>query len=496
MTTICNNIIGGKLIPVEASNYTPVYNPSRGAVIAQAPESDAKTVDQVVQAARLAFPGWAETPVVERARVMFRFAHLIEQNFDELARLVTREHGKTPDEAKGDVRRGIEMVELACHAPTLLMGQTLDNVARGIDGRVERHPLGVCAGITPFNFPAMVPLWMFPIAIVCGNAFILKPSPKVPLTPMRLAELLAQAGLPDGVFNIVHGGAETADALLKHPDVAAISFVGSTKVAKRIYETATAHGKRAQAAGGAKNYMLVMPDADLDAATSQIMGAAFGCSGQRCMAGSVVVAVGKAGDPLIESLDAAAKKMRVGPTDGPSAEADVDMGPVIDAAARDRIRSYIELGLNEGAKLATDGRGMSLTESSEGFFVGPTIFDEVAPKMRIARDEIFGPVLSVMRVDDLSQAIARANESPYGNGAVIFTRDGGAARAFARHVNCGMIGVNVGVPAPMAVFPFTGWNQSFFGDLHIQGREGFDFYTRNKIVLNRWNDPGKRVLGW
>ncbi|HEV2666995.1 MAG TPA: CoA-acylating methylmalonate-semialdehyde dehydrogenase, partial [Blastocatellia bacterium] len=374
MNIICQNFIGGKLAPVAATHHTPVYNPSRGKVIAEAPESGAQTVDQAVQAAKRAFPAWAETPVVERARVMFRFANLLEKNFEELARMVTREHGKTPEEAKGDVRRGIEMVELACHAPTLLMGQTLDNIARGIDGRVERHPLGVCAGITPFNFPAMVPLWMFPIAIVCGNAFILKPSPKVPLTPMRLAELLTEAGLPEGVFNVVHGGVETVDALLKHPDVAAISFVGSTKVAKYIYETATAHGKRAQAAGGAKNYMLVMPDADLDAATNQIMGAAFGCSGQRCMAGSVAVAVGKAGDPLIECLDAAAKKMRVGPTDGPSAESDVDMGPVIDAEARDRVRGYVDLGLNEGAKLATDGRGLSLTERSEGFFVGPTIF--------------------------------------------------------------------------------------------------------------------------
>jgi malonate-semialdehyde dehydrogenase (acetylating)/methylmalonate-semialdehyde dehydrogenase len=446
-----------------------------------------------VRVAREAFPAWADTPVVERARVMFRFAHLLEERFDELARLVTREHGKTAEEAKGDVRRGIEMVELACHAPTILMGQTLDNVARGIDGRVERHPLGVCVGVTPFNFPAMVPLWMFPIAIVCGNTFILKPSPKVPLTPMRLAELLAEAGLPKGVFNVVHGNVGTVDALLKHPDVAAISFVGSTKVAKYIYETGTAHGKRVQAAGGAKNYMLVLPDADLDAATSQIIGAAFGCSGQRCMAGSVAVAVGKAGDPLLESLNAAARRMRVGPTDNGG---DVDMGPVIDPAARDRIKSYIDLGLNEGAKLATDGRGVTLTESSDGFFVGPTIFDNVSPQMKIARDEIFGPVLSVMRVDDLNEAIARANGSPYGNGAVIFTRDGGAARAFARQVNCGMIGVNVGVPAPMAIFPFAGWNESFFGDLHIQGHEGFHFYTRNKVILSRWNDPGKRVLGW
>jgi malonate-semialdehyde dehydrogenase (acetylating)/methylmalonate-semialdehyde dehydrogenase len=496
MTTICRNFISGDLIPASVSHFTPVHNPSRGEVIAEAPESDAQTIDLAVQAARKAFPEWADTPAVERARVMFRFAHLLEQHFEELARMVTREHGKTLEEAKGDIRRGIEMVEMACSAPMTLMGQTLDNVARGIDGRVERHPLGVCAGITPFNFPAMVPLWMFPIAIVCGNTFILKPSPKVPLTPMRLAELLAEAGLPKGVFNVVHGGKEAVDALLTHPDVAAISFVGSTSVAKYIYETATAQGKRVQAAGGAKNYMLVLPDADLDAATSQIIGASFGCSGQRCMAGSVAVAVGKAGDPLVESLDAAAKKMRVGPTDNAAAPNSVDMGPVIDGAARDRIKSYIDIGLNEGARLATDGRGVTPTEATEGFFVGPTIFDRVAPQMRIARDEIFGPVLSVMRTDDLHEAISYANKSPYGNGAVIFTRDGGAARTFARYVNCGMIGVNVGVPAPMALFPFAGWNQSFFGDLHIQGTEGFHFYTHNKVILSRWNDPGKRVLGW
>jgi malonate-semialdehyde dehydrogenase (acetylating) / methylmalonate-semialdehyde dehydrogenase len=336
-------------------------------------------------------------------------------------------------------------------------------------------------------------LWMFPVAIVCGNTFILKPSPKVPLTPLRLAELLTEAGLPKGVLNVLHGGNETVDALLTHPDVAAISFVGSTQVAKHVYEAGTVHGKRVQAAGGAKNYMLVMPDADLDAATNQIIGASFGCSGQRCMAGSVAVAVGKAADPLLERLHDTASRMRVGPTDGNEA---VDMGPVIDSAARDRIRSYIDLGLQEGARLATDGRGVRPVEATEGFFVGPTIFDHVQPEMQIVRDEIFGPVLSVMRMEDLSDAIEQANRSPYGNGAVIFTRDGGAARTFARYVKCGMIGVNVGVPAPMAVFPFTGWNQSFFGDLHIQGTEGFHFYTHNKVVLSRWNDPGKRVLGW
>ncbi len=493
MNTICRNFIGGELIPVNTKQYSPVFNPSRGEVIAQAPESDQSAVDLAVEAAKKALPAWADTPAVERARVMFRFAHLLDEHFDELARLVTREHGKTHEEARGDVRRGIEMVELACSAPMQLMGQTLDQVARGIDGQVQRHPVGVCVGITPFNFPAMVPLWMFPIAIACGNTFILKPSPKVPLTPMRMGELLAEAGLPPGVFNIVHGGVTAVDALLKHPDVAAISFVGSTKVAKYIYETGTAHGKRVQAAGGAKNYMLVMPDADLDAATSQIIGAAFGCSGQRCMAGSVALPVGKAADPLLERLSDAASKMRVGPTDSESA---VDMGPVIDGAARDRILSCIDLGLKEGATLAADGRGVNPAEKSEGFFVGPTIFDHVAPEMHIVRDEIFGPVLSVMRMDDLSEAIARANQSPYGNGAVIFTRDGGAARTFARYINCGMVGVNVGVPAPMAVFPFTGWNQSFFGDLHIQGTEGFQFYTKNKVILSRWNDPGKRVLGW
>jgi malonate-semialdehyde dehydrogenase (acetylating)/methylmalonate-semialdehyde dehydrogenase len=493
MNTICHNFIAGEHAATATAQFTPVFNPSRGEIIAHAPDSDAPTVDAAVQAAKAAFPAWADTPAVERARVMFRFAHLLEEHFDELARLVTREHGKTHEEAKGDIRRGIEMVELACAAPSLLMGQTLDNVARGIDGRVERHPLGVCVGITPFNFPAMVPLWMFPIAIACGNTFILKPSPKVPLSPLRLAELLTEAGLPKGVFNVVNGGKQTVDALLTHPDVAAISFVGSTSVAKYIYETGTAHGKRVQAAGGAKNYMLVLPDADLDAATNQIIGASFGCSGQRCMAGSIAVAVGKAGDALMESLDAAARGMTVGPSDNNDA---VGMGPVIDGAARDRIRSYIDLGLQEGATLATDGRAVMLTEQTEGFFVGPTIFDRVAPQMKIARDEIFGPVLSVMRVDDLSAAIEQANQSQYGNGAVIFTRDGGAARQFARYAKCGMIGVNVGVPAPMAIFPFTGWNQSFFGDLHIQGVEGFHFYTHNKVVLSRWNDPGKRVLGW
>ena len=490
---LIDNFIGGERMPGGGPQRWPVYNPSRGEILAEVPAGVEADAERAVAAARRALPAWAETPAVERARILFRFKHLLEEQFEALARLVTREHGKTLEEARGDVRRGIEVVELACGIPSLLMGQSLNNVARGIDGVVQRHPVGVCVGITPFNFPAMVPMWMFPMAIACGNAFVLKPSPKVPLTAMRLAELLAEAGLPAGVFNVLHGGREVVDALLRHPAVAAVSFVGSTPVAREIYRVAAAHGKRVQAAGGAKNYMLVMPDADLDQALGQIAGASFGCSGQRCMAGSVAVAVGKAADPLVERLRAASAAMRVGPTDEGR---DVDLGPVIDPDARDRIRRYIDVGLQEGATLAADGRDAALTEPAGGFFVGPTVFDRVDPQMQIARDEIFGPVLSVMRVDELADAIAIANQSPYGNGAVLFTRDGGAARAFARDAQCGMIGINVGVPAPMAVFPFAGWNQSFFGDLHVQGSEGVHFYTRNKVVLSRWTDPGKRVQGW
>jgi malonate-semialdehyde dehydrogenase (acetylating)/methylmalonate-semialdehyde dehydrogenase len=342
----------------------------------------------------------------------------------------------------------------------------------------------VCVGITPFNFPAMVPMWMFPVAIACGNTFVLKPSPKVPLTALRLAELASQSGVPSGVLNVVHGGKEAVEALLRHPEVAAISFVGSSPVAKYIYETGTAQGKRVQAAGGAKNFMIVMPDADLEFTAGAIMGSAFGCSGQRCMAGSMAVAVGKVGEPLIERLDHAAARLRVGPTDSDDS---VAMGPLIDSAARARVLGYLDSGVKEGASLKTDGRKILLAEQSNGFFVGPSIFDRVRPGMQLAQDEIFGPVLTVMRTEDLSEALARANQSPYGNGAVIFTRDGGAARRFAREIQCGMVGINVGVPAPMAVFPFAGWNQSFFGDLHVQGSEGVQFYTRNKVILSRWS---------
>jgi len=484
MATLVRHFIGGDWAASSASGITPVFNPSKGEVIAEIPAGSAEDVNRAVAVSRDAHGGWSQTPPVERARILFRYKHLLEENFEALARGVTREHGKTIEEARGDVRRGIEVVEMACGIPSLLMGQALDSVARGIDGVVQRYPLGVCAGITPFNFPAMVPMWMYPVAIACGNTFVMKPSPKVPLTAMRLAELASEAGLPAGVLNVIHGGKEVVEALLRHPDVAAISFVGSTPVAKYVYEVGTACGKRVQAAGGARNYMIVMPDADLDMTTAAIMGSAFGCAGQRCMAGSMAVAVGKAGDPLLEHLDHAATELRVGPTDSDDS---VGMGPVVDAAARDRILSYLDLGIKEGALLRTDGRRLALTPSNQGFFLGPSVFDRVQPEMQLAKDEIFGPVLTVMRSGSLDEAIARANQSPYGNGAVIFTRDGGAARQFAREIQCGMVGVNVGVPAPMAIFPFAGWNQSFFGDLHVQGSEGVQFYTRSKVILSRWS---------
>jgi malonate-semialdehyde dehydrogenase (acetylating)/methylmalonate-semialdehyde dehydrogenase len=488
MADVCGNYIDGKTVPARVRDTTPVFNPSRGEVIAEAPACTENDLQPAVHAARNALAGWADTPAGDRARSLFRYRQVLEEHFESLARMVTREHGKTIEESRGDVRRGIDVVEMACGIPSLLMGQCLDNVAREIDGSVTRQPIGVCAGITPFNFPAMVPLWMIPIALACGNTFILKPSPKVPLTAMRIAELAVEAGLPPGVLNVVHGGKEVVDAMLRHPGIAAVSFVGSTGIAKYIHATGTANGKRVQAAGGAKNHMVVMPDADLDATTSAIINAAFGCAGQRCMAGSVVVAVAGVADRLLQRLVAAAAALKVGPTDQDDS---VEMGPVVDAAARDRILRYLDLGVQEGAVLAADGRKL-IPERGAGFFVGPSIFDRVEPGMRIARDEIFGPVLSVMRADSLDEAIAHANGSTYGNGAVIFTGDGAAARKFSREIRCGMVGVNVGVPAPMAIFPFSGWNESFFGDLHVQGPEGIHFYTRSKVVLTRWHPGAKR----
>jgi malonate-semialdehyde dehydrogenase (acetylating) / methylmalonate-semialdehyde dehydrogenase len=465
-----------------------VFNPSTGQVIARVPFCDAKQTGEVVEAAAAAIPVWSETPVVERARLMFRFRALMEKNFEELAALVTREHGKTLAEARAEVNRGIEVVEFACGIPSLIGGEVLPNIATDVDAEAVRHPVGVCVGITPYNFPSMVPLWMFPIAITCGNTFVLKPSEKVPLSAVRLGELLSEAGLPAGVFNIVHGDKECVDALLAHPKVAAISFVGSTPIAKYIYERGTANGKRVQSAGGAKNHLIVMPDADLDQSVKALVASAYGCAGQRCMAGSVALAVGKAGNAVVEGLVDVAGKMRVGATDG---HEEVDMGPVIRAEHRDRVAGYLDVAKQEGATVALDGRRKF---AGDGFLIGPSVVDHVEPAMRVYQEEIFGPVLSVVRVADLDEALAVGAQCEYGNGASIFTASGHAAREFSRRFNAGMIGINVGVPAPMAWFPFTGWNRSFFGDLHIQGKESIQFYTRQKVTLTRWPKPGDSPL--
>ncbi len=478
----CPNYIAGEWVTPKIAS-TPVYNPSTGDVIAECPAGGADEVNAAVAAAAAAFPAWRDTPPVERARVFFRYRQLIEQNFDELCRIVSREHGKTHAEARGSIFRGLENVEYACGIPTLLFGDSLRNIARGVDCETINLPLGVCAGITPFNFPAMVPLWMFPTAIACGNTFVLKPSEKVPLSAVFLGQLLEQAGLPKGVFNIIHGGRPAVDALLAHPQVKAVSFVGSTPIAKYIWETGTKHGKRVQANGGAKNYIVVLPDADIGKTVENLATAAFGCAGERCMAGSTAITVGGAASRLLPDLVTAARAIKVGPTDRP---AQPDMGPVITAAHRDRILGLLASGEKEGAKLIADGRGVKIADAPRGFYLGATIVDGVQANMTLAREEVFGPVLNVMHLDDLDAAIAQANRSAFGNGAAIFTNNGRAAREFTMRVKAGMVGVNVGVPATMAMFPFTGWDDSFYGDLHIQGKESIQFYTQQKVVSTRW----------
>jgi malonate-semialdehyde dehydrogenase (acetylating)/methylmalonate-semialdehyde dehydrogenase len=463
------------------SRWGDVFNPSTGQTLARVPLCTAAEVDRVVQAAVRALPDWSDKPVVERAQVMFRFRELLVKHVDALAALVTREHGKTRAESRASVQRGVEMLEFACGIPSLILGQCVQNIAANVDCETIRHPVGVCAGITPFNFPAMVPLWMFPVALTCGNTFILKPSEKVPLSAVRLGELLLEAGLPPGVFSIIHGDRECVEALLTHPQVAAVSFVGSTAVARHVYETGTRHGKRVQAAGGAKNHLIIMPDADLDQAIGAVTAAAFGCAGERCMAGSVAVPVGGIGEPLVQRLCAVADALKVGPTD---AGASVDMGPLITRQHRDRVAGYLDVAPRDGAVLALDGRQKRFP--GEGFLIGPSVVDQVRPGTRLATEEVFGPVLSVVRVNELDEALRLGRQCAYGNGASIFTRSGWAAREFKQRFNAGMIGINVGVPAPMAWFPFTGWNQSFFGDLHLQGIEGVHFYTRQKMTMTRW----------
>jgi malonate-semialdehyde dehydrogenase (acetylating)/methylmalonate-semialdehyde dehydrogenase len=472
---------GGKWETSSSSRHGEVFNPSTGKVIARVPLCDAAETSSVIETAAEALPAWAATPVVERVRVLFKFRELMLRDFDKMAQTVSREHGKTPAEARASVHRGIEVVEFACGIPSLLMGEVLPNLAHDVDAETVRHPVGVCVGITPFNFPAMVPLWMFPVALACGNTFVLKPSEKVPLSAMLLGELLTEAGCPDGVFNIVHGDKECVDTLLTHPKVRAISFVGSTNIARYVYQTGTQHGKRVQAAGGAKNHLIVMPDADLDQAAAAIQASAFGCAGERCMAGSVAVPVGGVADALVERVVERASKMTVGPTDVVGSKADV--GPLISAAHRDKVASYIDIGAKEGASVALDGRK---DLPKDGFFLRPSVIDKVACGTRLATEEIFGPVLSVVRAGDIKEAIAIGKSCKLGNGASIFTSSGHAAREFKQHFNAGMIGINIGVPAPMAWFPFTGWNDSFFGDLHIQGRESIQFYTQGKTTMTRW----------
>jgi malonate-semialdehyde dehydrogenase (acetylating)/methylmalonate-semialdehyde dehydrogenase len=474
--------IDGAFSSGAARRSGPVYDPATGDVAARVSFASADETRSAIAAARVALPAWSETPPLQRARVMFRFKALLDAHLDELARIITSEHGKVLSDARGEVTRGAEVVEFACGIPHLLKGEFSDNVGGAIDSWSLRQPVGVCAGITPFNFPAMVPMWMFPIAIACGNTFVLKPSEKDPSCGLRLAELLMEAGLPKGVFNVVNGDREAVETLLTDPGVAAVSFVGSTPVAQHIYETASRHGKRVQALGGAKNHMVVMPDANPKLAAQALMGAAYGSAGERCMAISAAIAVGSAGDALVEELKGLIGALKVGPgiADG------VEMGPLVTREHLDRVRSYVDVGVQEGAKLVVDGRAQRVAGRESGFFLGASLFDHVQPQMRVYREEIFGPVLVVLRVPDLDSALRLVNEHEFGNGTAIFTSDGDAARRFCHSVQVGMVGVNVPIPVPMAFHSFGGWKRSLFGDLHMHGPDGVRFYTRLKTVTSRW----------
>ncbi|MFZ5508814.1 MAG: CoA-acylating methylmalonate-semialdehyde dehydrogenase [Pseudomonadota bacterium] len=480
--------IAGRCVLPGERDTVDVHDPATGEVVARASLGTEDDVAQAVAAAQAALPQWAETAPLKRARILFRFKELVEQNMKTLAQTITREHGKTLPDAMGEVTRGLEVIEFACGIPHLLKGQYTDQVGGGIDNWSMRQPLGVVAGITPFNFPVMVPMWMYPLAIACGNTFVLKPSERDPSASIIAAELLQQAGLPDGVFNVVQGGKEAVDALLRHPDVRAISFVGSTPVATHVYGEGTRQGKRVQALGGAKNHLVVMPDADLEQVTDALVGAAYGSAGERCMAISVAVAVGGVADALVERLAARASELKVGDGAAPG----IEMGPVISAAHRAKIEAYIERGLKEGAVLRVDGRRLRLPGRERGYFIGASLFDHVRPHMAIYREEIFGPVLCVVRVATLSEALELVNAHEYGNGAVCFTQDGHTAREFARRVEAGMVGINVPIPVPMAWHSFGGWKRSLFGDMHAYGEEGVRFYTRYKSVMQRWPDTVAR----
>ncbi len=482
MTEMLHHFVNGQRIVGESGRTGPVFNPATGEIAKEVPLASAADVRNAVEIAKAALPGWAATTPIARARAMFRLKSLIEANMDALAESVSSEHGKTIPDAKGSITRGLEVVEFACGIPHLLKGEFTEAVGTGVDSYSMRQPVGVCAGITPFNFPAMIPLWMAPMAIACGNTFILKPSERDPSCPLLLAELFKEAGVPDGVFNVVNGDKEAVDAILTDPDIGAVSFVGSTPIAQYVYATGSAHGKRMQALGGAKNHMVVMPDADLDQATDALMGAAYGSAGERCMAVSVAVAVGGTAEPLIERLKPKIESLKI----GPYTDTDADMGPIVTAQALERIKGLVDSGVAQGADLVLDGRDYTLQGYENGYFMGGCLFDKVTPNMDIYKEEIFGPVLSVVRANDYESALGLVRDNEYGNGTAIFTRDGDAAKDFVARANIGMVGVNVPIPVPVAYHSFGGWKRSKFGDANTHGMEGVRFYTQVKTVTARW----------
>ena len=483
-TPVIGHYLNGQVQDSGAERFSNVFNPATGAVQARVALASQQTVDEAVASALKAFPAWSEQSSLRRARVMFKFKQLLDEHHDELAEIICREHGKVFSDAKGEVTRGIEIVEYACGAPALLKTDFSDNIGGGIDNWNLRQPLGVCAGVTPFNFPVMVPLWMIPLALVTGNCFILKPSERDPSASLLMARLLTEAGLPDGVFNVVQGDKSAVDGLLQHPDIEAISFVGSTPIAEYIYQQGTARGKRVQALGGAKNHMIVMPDADLDQAADALIGAAYGSAGERCMAISIAVTVGDVADKLIEKLLPRIDRLKVGNGLLPDSE----MGPLVTAEHKAKVIGFIDQGVEQGADLIVDGRDLKVPGAEEGFFVGATLFDNVTPEMSIYQEEIFGPVLGIVRVADFASAVALINAHEFGNGVSCFTSDGGVARAFARTIKVGMVGINVPIPVPMAWHSFGGWKRSLFGDHHAYGEEGIRFYSRYKSVMQRWPD--------
>ncbi|MCE2526438.1 MAG: CoA-acylating methylmalonate-semialdehyde dehydrogenase [Actinomycetia bacterium] len=483
--SVVKHWIGGRLLEDPPERTGPVFDPARGHQTGEVAMAGPTEVELAVDAAARAFGEWRDTSVVRRQRILFAFRQLVNDHRHDLAKLITAEHGKTMDDALGEVQRGLEVIEYVCGIPQLLKGEISEQVSTGVDTYSFRQPLGVVAGITPFNFPVMVPMWMYPVAIACGNTFILKPSEKDPSPSMLAAELFSEAGLPDGVLNVLHGDKVAVDGLLGHPEVAAVSFVGSTPIARYIYETAARNGKRVQALGGAKNHMVVLPDADMDLAADAAVSAGYGSAGERCMAISVVVAVGDAADRLIPRVTDRIDRLRV----GPGANDQSEMGPLVTAEHLGRVAGYVEQGLSEGADLVADGRGLAVEGYEDGFFLGPCLFDRVNPAMSIYQDEIFGPVLSVVRADSYTEAIDLINANPYGNGTAVFTNDGGAARKFQREIAVGMVGINLPIPVPLSFYSFGGWKESLFGGHAIYGPEGINFYTRQKVVISRWPDP-------